>query len=392
MSGATVVVTGIMGQTPVGGVAWQGLHYLEGLRRLGHDVYYVEDTEMWPYDPRRNEVTADCRFALEHLARIMALLGLSDCWAYRAGAQSRAVFGMEESALTALWQRTDALVNVTGSTWLREEHLEVPVRIYVETDPGIPQVEVAQGSEDRVRHLAAHTHHFTYGENVGRPDCLLPVTTFRYRPTRQPVVLDWWPPSVTDNSLYTTVTTWQQPGRDIAWRGDVYRWSKHQQFLGFLHLPRLTGARFEVALAPGEINLTELSPAVELLEAHDWRVVDALALSTDVQAYRRYVIASRAEFTVAKDQYVRLRTGWFSDRSACYLAAGKPVVTQDTGFGVHLPTGMGLLSFRTVEDAVTAIAEVEADYGVHAGAAREIATEYFAAEKVLADLLADAGV
>ncbi len=383
---------GIMGQTPVGGVAWQGLHYLEGLRRLGHDVYYVEDTEMWPYDPQRNEVTADCRFTLDYLARLLGRLGLGERWAYRAGPHGRALFGMEEKTLADLWERTDVLMNLTGSTWLREEHLAVPARLYVETDPGIPQVEVAQGSTDRIRHLAAHTHHFSYGESLGRPGCLVPATRFAYQPTRQPVVLDWWPVAARDGGRYTTVTTWQQPGRDVAWQGQVYRWSKHAQFLEFLDLPRLARACFEVALGPGEADPRELPRAVQLLTSHGWRVVDALALTTDVQSYRRYIVSSRAEFTVAKDQYVRLRTGWFSDRSACYLAAGKPVVTQDTGFGDHLPTGRGLFAFRTIEDVVGAVSAVESDYRAHAAAARAIAAEYFAAERVLADLLGHVGV
>jgi hypothetical protein len=268
----------------------------------------------------------------------------------------------------------------------------VPVRIYLETDPVLPQIEVAQGRRFTIDLLKAHTHHFTYGENLGAPDCLVPVGPFRYFPTRQPVVLEWWRPKVaaaqagdTEGRRFTTVASWQQSGKDIGWNGAIYAWSKHHEFLKFLDLPRRTSQVLELALACGD------NDALKMLKDHGWHVVDALGLSKDCFPYRDYILSSDGEFTVAKDQNIRLRSGWFSDRSASYLAAGKPVITQDTAFGNALPTGRGLFAFRTMADIVAALDAIAADYAGHSRAAREIAGDHFAAEKVVGRLMQQAG-
>jgi hypothetical protein len=386
-----VVVLGMMGRTPFAGVAWQVLHYLEGFRRLGCDVYYVEDTGDWPYDPEQNTVTDDCSFTTRYLARWMTWCGLPERWAYVAAAQGGRCYGLSDDEVASLFRRADALVNLTGATVLREPHLRVPVRIYLETDPVLPQVEVAQGRSFTINLLAAHTHHFTYGENLGAPDCGVPVGRFAYRPTRQPVVLEWWAPgprgvSAPEGERFTTVASWEQSGKDLEWQGEVYTWSKHHEFLKFLDLPRRTRQRFELALACDDAE------TLRLLRGHGWRVRDALALSRDCLPYREFLAGSRGEFTVAKDQNIRLRSGWFSDRSACYLAAGRPVVTQDTGFGNVLSTGRGLFAFRTMDDVLSALDQIDADYERHCRAARDLAAEHFAAERVLGRLLAEAGL
>jgi hypothetical protein len=204
------------------------------------------------------------------------------------------------------------------------------------------------------------------------------------------VVLDWWsaPRPVQPSPPYrlTTVASWEQSGRDVSWEGETYLWSKHHEFQRFITLPSVTDAVFELALA----SIDEASRA--RLRAHGWEVVDALSISNDIDRYRAYVVDSDGEFTVAKDQNIRLRSGWFSDRSACYLAAGKPVITQDTGFADFLPVSRGLFAFRTVDDILGAVEEIKRDYRGNSGAALEIAEQYFGAERVLADLLAHAGL
>ena len=185
---------------------------------------------------------------------------------------------------------------------------------------------------------------------------------------------------------FTTVANWRQSGKDIEWQGERYAWSKHLEFLKFLELPRRSDQSFELALSCDDPG------ALDLLRTHGWRVVEALALSREVEPYRDYIRASRGEFTVAKDQNIRLLSGWFSDRSACYLAAGRPVLTQDTGFGNVLPTGRGLFGFSTMEDVLAALDAIRGDYEGHCRAAREIAAEYFAAEKVVGSLLERAGL
>jgi hypothetical protein len=380
----------MMGRAPFAGVAWQAIHYLEGFRRAGCDVYYVEDTGDWPYDPEQDSITGDCRFTTRYIAQLLEWCGMPDRWAYCAAAEGGRGYGPAASRLADLWRHADALINLTGATVLRDEHLRVPVRIFLETDPVLPQIEVAQGRPFTIDLLAAHTHHFTFGENLGAADCAVPVGRFAYQPTRQPVVLDWWTdersPQAHDKGKFTTIASWQQDGKDIEWNGEVYSWSKHREFLKFLDVPRLSGRAFELALACGDRE------AVRLLESHGWHVRDALALSRNILPYRDYILGSRAEFTVAKDQNIRLRSGWFSDRSATYLAAGKPVITQNTAFGNILPTGKGLFAFDILDEVLAAVEAIEADYPAQSRAAREIAGEYFAAERVVASLLERAGL
>jgi hypothetical protein len=386
MDRTTLVVLGMMGRSPFAGVAWQVLHYLEGFRRLGHEVYYIEDTGTWPYDAEQDTVTDDCSFTLRYIARLMTWWGAPDRWAYRSGVDGQ-TFGLSDAQVLEVLASAGALINLTGATVLREEHRRVPIRIYLETDPVLPQVEVAQGRPFTMELLGAHTHHFTFGENLGAPDCGVPLGCFEYQPTRQPIVLDWWmDPGPPTASAFTTVANWQQSGKDLEWNGETYSWSKHYEFLKLIDLPRHTAEPIELALACGDAEV------VRLLAAHGWRIVDAIPLSSDILPYRDYIRGSRGEFTVAKDQNVRLRSGWFSDRSACYLAAGKPVITQDTGFGNILPTGQGLFAFRTFDDILQALDRVTADYERHVRAAKEIAAEHFAAERVLASLLERAGL
>jgi len=400
-AGPTLVILGMMGRMPVAGVTWQVLHYLEGFRRLGLDVFYVEDTGEWSYDPDQNTISEDPTYAVNSIRAVMALHRFPDRWAYRA-ADGR-VFGLSAPELGRLLERADVLVNLTGATVLRDEHRRVPVRIYLETDPVLPQIEVAAGNAFHVDLLSAHTHHFTYGENIGQPDCGVPVSRFPYRPTRPPVVLDWWSPTaVSPGPCFTTVASWRQAGKDVEWQGQTYTWSKHHEFLKIIDLPRRTPQPLELALAvrgrAGDGATAwvprdrEDAEAIQSLTQHGWRVVNAMALSRDNARYRDYILASRGEFTVAKDQNVRLRSGWFSDRSACYLAAGRPVVTQDTAFGKFVPTGEGLFAFTSLDDILVALEAINSDYGRHARAAREIAEAYFKAETVLAKLVEDAGV
>jgi hypothetical protein len=396
---SSLVVLGMMGRMPVAGVTWQVLQYLEGFRRLGFTVFYVEDTGEWSYDPDRNTITDDPTYAVNCIQSVMAPYGFAERWAYRA-ADGR-VFGLSASELRRLFERADVLVNLTGATVLRTEHLRVPARIYLETDPVLPQIEVARGSAFYIDLLGAHTHHFTYGENIGASDCEVPAGRFPYRPTRPPVVLDWWTPAtISPGPCFTTVASWRQSGKDLEWHGQTYTWSKHHEFLKIIDLPRRTRQPLELALAvrghagDGESGWVPLkeedADAIRDLTRHGWRVTNATTLSREIGPYRDYILGSRGEFTVAKDQNVRLRSGWFSDRSACYLGAGRPVITQDTAFGKFIPTGEGLFAFNGMEDIVAAFEAVNADYERHRRAARAIAETYFKAETVLAKLVEEA--
>ncbi len=375
---------------PFAGVAWQVLQYLEGLRRLGHDVFYLEDTQKWPYDPVAESVCDDAGPAAQYVAALMPRCGLEQSWCYRDVA-SGGVYGCSERQLRQTLTAADVLINLSGVMVLRDEHMRIPVRVYLETDPVAPQLEIAKGSRFSIELLAAHTHHLTYGENFGAPDCGVPLGRFNYRPTRPPVVLDWWEHrnGINDDVAmaqpvarpFTTVANWRQRDKDIVWRGRLLTWSKDVQFMPYLALAHRVSVPIELALAGANAE------TVSLLRAAGWRVRPAGPLSKDLDAYRDFVRCSAGEFSVVKEQYAALRSGWFSDRSACYLAAGRPVIVQDTGFGCALPTGEGLLPFSSIGDAVAAFQSVVADYEHHCSAARAIAQEYLRAETVLGALL-----
>jgi hypothetical protein len=350
-------------------------------------VYYVEDTAAWPYDPKRNTFSEDCSYTLHYLAEAMAWCNLADRWAYCSAPPARRIFGLTPHHLADVIDHADVLVNLTGATVLREEHLRIPVRIYLETDPVQAQVKAADGHQPTLMMLGAHTHHFTFGENVGAPECQVPRGPFVYQPTRQPIILDWWRSDRDERGdCFTTIANWRQSGKEVTWQGETYAWSKHQEFLKFLDLPAHTQQKFELALACDDPE------AIRLLRSHGWQTRDALVLSEGLLPYREYIFRSRGEFTVAKDQNIRLRSGWFSDRSACYLASGRPVITQDTGFDKVLPTGKGLFAFGSMSQILEALELINSEYDLHRRAAEELAGEYFSADRVLTSLLRRAGV
>jgi hypothetical protein len=385
--GRRIVLLGAMAEMPFAGVAWQVLHYLEGLRRLGHDVVYVEDTGNWPYDPERDTVTDEAAGAVMRLGRLMAGAGFAGRWAFVNAAREHEVWGMTHEDMAEAMQQAELLINLSGATVLKEAHLDVPVRIYLETDPVTPQLEIASGRQSTIDFLAAHTHHFSFGERLGAPGCEVPVERFTYLPTRQPVVIDWWPAPPEfpapppGGTRFTTVSNWEQTHKDIEFRGETYTWSKSAEFLKLLDVPERAGVAIELALALDDAE------TIALLRRSGFGVRQALSLSREPDAYRDFITASGAEFSAAKDQNVRLRSGWFSDRTATYLATGRPAVVQDTGFDAALPVGEGLLAFRTADEAVEALQRVAADYERHSRAARALADEHFRAETVLAALL-----
>jgi hypothetical protein len=381
-----ILVFGILFWFPLAGVTYQFLHYLLGLRRLGYDPYYVEDSGRWVYDPHINDLSPDATRNIAAVVPTLEAHGFAGHWAFRGHYPNGRCYGMSEEQILRLYQEADALLNVTGAQEIRQEHLACPRRIYVESDPFASQVKAFQGHADMIATLEAHDTLITFGENLGAPDCDVPIGRQRWLPTRQPVAIDLWsgtaPPA---KAAYTTITTWRNQGKDIQYRDDTYYWTKDREFEKFLDLPRRRPGPFELAAG--------VTPEVlKRLTAHGWRQVHSLEVSRTADSYRNYIQRSRGEFTVARDQYVRPNTGWFSDRSACYLAAGRPVITQETGFSKFLPTGRGLFGFRTMDDILAAVDTIESDYQGNCRAANEIAEEYFAAQKVVGSLMERAGL
>jgi hypothetical protein len=389
-----IVLLGMMTKMPVAGVVWQTAHYLVGLRRLGYDVYYVEAHARTPsMFMERGDDDGTAR-AAAFIDSVMRRFGFSGRWAYHALHDGGRCFGMSDSALKELYGSAALLINLHGGTMPLPEHYETGRLVYLETDPVQLQIELYEENPETAAFLEPHCAFFTFGENYGNADCGLPVSSrFEFKATRQPVVMDFWedlPHGATHGvhpEAFTTIGNWQQPWREVVFGGQTYSWSKHHEFMKVIDLPR------RVPRQAFELALSSYGPEDEaMLRSHGWRVRRAMDFSMDPEAYRRYVAGSRGEFTVAKDQNVRLRSGWFSDRSATYLAAGRPVVTQDTAFGNVLPTGEGLFAFSTADEAAAAVEAVNADYPRHCRAASAVARDYFAHDVVLGRLLREVGL
>ena len=384
---ARIVVLGMIAKIPVPGVVWQTLHYLIGLQRLGFDAYYVEAHARTPTMlMERDDDDASARAAAV-LDRLLRPYGLGDHWAFHALHDDGRVYGMSQTALARLLRDAELLINLHGATEPREELAAGDRLVYLETDPVQMQIELHDGVPQAREFLAGHSALFTFAENLGAADCLLPAPSgYDFRPTRQPVVLDLWSGAGRQGDAFRTVGNFHQPWRDVQYLGDTFGWSKDTEWRKFLALPARTGERFELALSGHqERHLQEFRRL-------GFDVRPALDFRLDIGAYRDFIAGARAEFTVAKDQNIRLRTGWFSDRSATFLAAGRPVVTQDTGFQSVLPTGTGLFAVGDLDSAVAAVQRVAADPPAAGRAAAEIAREYFDAERVLGDLLAEVGI
>jgi hypothetical protein len=372
-----VVVTGMLAQYPLGGVSWDYIQYPLGLALAGHDVYYLEDTGQWPYNPAEDGISKGCDYNVSYLASLMDRVGLQDKWSYRF-AWEGSWFGMSERRRNEVIRTADLIINVSGVLRDPASLDRRAVLCYIDSDPVFTQVKLARGQRDFRALVDAHDIHFSFGEALTDP---VPTTGHRWLPTRQPIVLSEWSHELDDSGSYTTVMNWSSYN-DVEFNGQRYG-QKGREFRRFLELPSRTDVRLEVAMASGK---NAQAPTAELLH-HGWHIVDPSAVAGDVDAYRRYVQTSRAEWSVAKNGYVIGRPGWFSCRSACYLAAGRPVIAQDTGFGEVIPVGKGLFAFESVDTAVAAIEEVESDYRGHARAARDLAATYFDSSQVLHSLI-----
>jgi hypothetical protein len=397
-----IVVMGFMGSMPIAGVIWQHIHYVVGLQRLGHDVYYIEDSARLPYNPETFEVTDEFDYAARLLNRLSREFDFKNHWAFCARyLPGNPTAGLPLKQIRQLYREADAILNVCGTQEFNDDLLVSDRILYIESDPGVEQIKIDKGVKSTIDYLRRHRALFTFGENIGTKSFPVPTHGFKWLPTRQPVVTDLWRTNRSParsathsvaggpsrSALFTTVANWSTSGlKDISWRGRKYLWSKSREFLRFVAAPKKAGETFELAT-----NI-EHSATRKKLQRNGWQFRCPLQMSVDYWLYRDYLQRSKGEFTVAKDQYVRLNTGWFSDRSACYLAAGRPVITQETGFTKIYGGKTGLLSFRSLGEIVEAVKAINRDYAKHSRAAYEIAREFFESEKVLKSILDRAGI
>ena len=373
-----IIVTGLIGQYPLGGVSWDYIQYAAGLMLLGHDVYYIEDTGQHPFNPQEGGISRECDFNIRYLSEVMSRFGMEDRWAYHFPWKSQ-WFGLADNKREAVIQSADMLINVSGVLAYPERYRHIPCLVYIDSDPVFTQVKLARGQVDFQHMLETHDVHFSFGERLTDA---VPETAFDWLPTRQPVLLDEWRHGGPVRNVYTTVMNWTSY-KPVEYAGISYA-QKDVEFEGFIEMPgRVPDVSLEIAVNTGKTRRTPR----ELLVRKGWHVVHPDEVCPDMDGYRSYITGSRAEWSIAKNGYIVGQPGWFSCRSACYLAAGRPVVVQDTGFSEVLPVGTGIVPFSTLQEAIDGILDVESRYEIHCRAAMEIAEQYFDSSLVLSRLL-----
>ncbi len=355
-----VVVTGLIGNYPLGGVAWDYLQFVKGFVALGCEVTYLEDTGQWAYDPKLQTFTEDATENVRYLRNVLARVpGMEASFAFRD--VGGVVHGIGETELARRCREADLFLNVSGAVWFRDAYRGARVTAYYDSDPlytqaGVLAVEEGKGSEHQTRTVEwfrSHDAFFTMAENIHDASCSIPRCGVEWKTTRQPITIEDWPVRFeAEARSFTTVMSWKtQPALPTV-GGRIYG-GKDVEFLRYVDLPRRVRQPLEIALS---------GPAPRArIEAAGWRIVDAAERSSTMEVYRDYIGGSRAEWSVAKEAYVASESGWFSCRSACYLAMGKPVVVEDTGCSRIYPTGEGILAFRTMDEAVAGIEAVGGD-------------------------------
>ncbi len=384
-----VIVTGMIATYPVGGVAWDYAQYATAFEKIGWDVYYLEDTGCDTYDPRKGEYGADFSFAAKFLQESLSQLSptLGERWHLRAMDGSTA--GLHPEKFRQLVAEADLFLNVSGGTLLRDEYMRCPCKVLIDSDPGwnhfvnFPKWDANPGWQG-THGYRSHDHFFTYAERIGSSDCVLPELGIEWHTTRPLVVMDYWQ-SAGQGEDWTTVMTWNNFRKPVEYHGRLYG-TKEMEFPKVEQLPRhLNNSRFELAVGGSG------APVDRWRELH-WKVVDSHSVSRTLDEYRDYIQQSRGELSVAKNLYAATRSGWFSCRSVCYLAAGRPCVVQDTGFSERIQTGNGLFGFNNLDEAIDAVRAVESDYQRHSRGAVETARQYFDSSVVLHDMLEKIGL
>jgi hypothetical protein len=400
-----IVVTGLIGQHyTLAGVTWDYIQYVIGLKNLGHEVYYLEDSGEWPYNldggPYGDDwVARDCSKNINYLDYIFRKFDLGPVWAYRFPLNGK-WYGLPDEKRRKIIKEADLVINVSGTLEKPEEYI-TKKKIYIDSDPAFTQVKMLLGDQEFSSRVAAHEIHFSFGEKVNEA---FPDTGYVWRPTRSPIVVDLWTNDIESNGHYSTIMNWTSY-KPLKYKKHIYG-QKDREFVKFVDLPaQVHQTKFVIALSEtvhenwqsvltnsteqdiAESDIFVFQSPSSLLKHHGWQVVSPRKKCGNHESYRSYIQQSRGEWSVAKSGYVISQSGWFSCRSSCYLASGRPVVVQDTGLAGLYPLGEGLFAFNSLNSAVEAIQSIESDYSSHATRARELAEAYFNSDKVLKDLI-----
>lgn len=368
----TIIFGGTIGRSAMGGQAWAILQYLLGFRALGHDVYYLEDCgdSSWVYIWETHEWTDELDYPAAYVNSCLAPFGFGDRWIYRDYDQTR---GMALSQFLEICSRADLLIMRAAPFWRwREEYKKPKCRAFIDVDPGFTQITLANGDQGWVEGVANADKRFTFGQRVGAADCAIPQTGGPWLKTLPPVFLPEWPICNGAADRFTSVMRWQ--GFKEVMHDGVSYGQRDLEFPQFLDLPTATSQKFCIA---------QMGADADLLNNHGWETVPGENVSKTPEAYRQFIQQSRAEFSVPKSGYVKMRGGWFSDRSVCYLASGRPVLIEDTGLKDWLPVGEGVVTFGDLKQAAAGVKTINDNYPHHRDAARRIAEQVFSTEVVL---------
>jgi hypothetical protein len=371
-----IIVAGTIGRSGLGGQAWACLQYLLGFRALGHEVFYLEDCgqSSWVYDWGKEEWTTELDYPAAYVADCLAPFGFGEQWIYRTDAGSR---GAPLEKFIDCCRRAALLLIRGVPLWVwRKEYSWPQRRAFIDVDPGFTQISIANGDEGLAEGVARCERRFTVGQNIGEPSCIAPDAGGPWMKTLPPVFLPEWPMMQIAETHFTSIMRWQ--GFKEVTHGEITYGQRDAEFPKFQDLPGRTAQRFRVA---------QMGVDPQSLTERGWEVVPGEIISKTPQTYRDFIQQSRGELGIPKQGYVKMRGGWVSDRSVCYLASGRPVVIEDTAIAPTIPTGLGLVTFDDLESAVAAVHMVNSDYEKHQRGARKLAEEHFATEKVLPKLL-----
>jgi hypothetical protein len=370
----TVIVSGALAHKPLnGGNAWSRLSWVLGFKRLGFEVWFVEQISK-----------ALGQFVnLAYFRAAMGQVGLQETSALICE-DGETILGAPLATLSAV-SKNAVLFNIGGHLRCSDIKDTAACRIYYDDDPGYTQFWHAAGHP--VPGLGEHDFYFTIGQNIGDADCLIPCNHVLWQHTRPPVVLEEWPVATLPFDRFTTVASWRGTYGPVRYKGKTYGLKVHE-FRKFIEVPARSRITFEIALQIDPADHEDL----HRLRSNRWQIADPLQAAASPLAFRKYIQASGAEFSVAQNIYVETNSGWFSDRTVRYLASGRPALVQDTGFSKHYPVGEGLLAFRTIDEAIDGAERIVRDYPKHCAAARRIAEEFFDSDKVIRRLISDTGL
>lgn len=371
-----IIFASAIGRFPIGGNAWSDLQYLLGLRALGHDVFYLEECglESWVYNWQTEQFTTELDYPTNYVRNCLEPLGLANQWIYRAGDRQ---LGMDIDKFNDVCYQADLMIIRGSPISLWRDEYNFPQRhIYIDADPGFTQINIVGGNSELANTIEHCDRLFTIGQRLGAEDCPIPTAGRHWHKTLPPVALPYWSAMEDDATHFSSIMQWHSY-REVVYQGVSYG-NKDREFLKFIDIPQLTKQAFRIALSGGFPH--ELSQ-------HGWEVIPGWMASFSPESYQIFVQESHAEFGVAKHGYVATKGGWFSDRSVCYLASGRPILVQDTGLSDWLPIGEGILTFCDQKEAANGIEAINADYERHRYAARRLAEEYFDSDKVLSSLL-----